>query len=55
LVGYIIGLIILYRDIPRGIIDAYSFIFFPITLLIGIYLFYLAMEKGQLYGFDLNY
>jgi Concanavalin A-like lectin/glucanases superfamily len=52
---YIIGLIILYRNVPRGIIDAYSFLFFPATLLIGIYLFYLAMEKGQLYGFELNY
>jgi len=55
LAGYIIGLIILYRNVPRGIVDAYSFLFFPITMLIGIYLFYLAMEKGQLYGFDLNY
>jgi len=55
LAGYIIGLIILYRNVPRGIIDAYSFLFFPATMLIGIYLFYLAMEKGQLYGFDLNY
>jgi len=55
LAGYIIGLIILYRNVPRGIIDAYPFIFFPVTMLIGIYLFYLAMEKGQLYGFDLNY
>jgi len=55
LAGYIIGLIVLYRNVPRGIIDAYSFLFFPLTMLIGIYLFYLAMEKGQLYGFDLNY
>jgi len=55
LAGYIIGLIILYRNVPRGIVDAYSFLFFPVTMLIGIYLFYLAMEKGQLYGFDLNY
>lgn len=55
LAGYIIGLIILYRNVPRGIIDAYSFLVFPATMLIGIYLFYLAMEKGQLYGFDLNY
>jgi hypothetical protein len=55
LAGYIIGLIILYRNVPRGIVDAYSFLFFPATMLIGIYLFYLAMEKGQLYGFDLNY
>ena len=55
LAGYIIGLIILYRNVPRGIVDAYSFLFFPLTMLIGIYLFYLAMEKGQLYGFDLNY
>jgi len=55
LAGYIIGLIILYQTVPKGIIDAYSFLFFPITMLIGIYLFYLAMEKGTLYGLDLNY
>jgi hypothetical protein len=55
LAAYIVGLIILYRNVPRGIVDAYSFLFFPVTMLIGIYLFYLAMEKGQLYGFDLNY
>ena len=52
---YIVGLIILYRNVPRGIIDAYSFLIFPATMLIGIFLFYLATEKGQLYGFDLNY
>ncbi len=52
---YIVGLIILYKNVPRGIIDAYSFLIFPATMLIGIFLFYLAMEKGQLYGFDLNY
>jgi len=55
LAAYIVGLIILYRNVPRGIIDAYSFLIFPATMLIGIFLFYLAMEKGQLYGFDLNY
>jgi len=55
LVAYIIGLIILYRSVPSGIVNAYAFLFFPITMLIGIYLFYLAMEKGQLFGFDLNY
>ena len=55
LVGYIIGLIILYYSVPSKIINAYAFLFFPITMLIGIYLFYLAMEKGTLYGFDLNY
>lgn len=55
LIGYIIGLIILFRDVPRNILDGYAFIFFPVTMLIGIYLFYLAMEKGKLYGFDLNY
>jgi len=55
LVAYIIGLIVLYRNVPRGIIDAYSFLFFPATILIGFYLFYLATEKGQLYGFELNY
>lgn len=55
LAGYIIGLIILYQTVPKGIINAYSFLFFPITMLIGIYLFYLAMEKGTLYGLDLNY
>ena len=55
LVAYIIGLIILYRSVPSGIVNAYAFLFFPITMIIGIYLFYLAMEKGQLYGFDLNY
>ena len=55
LAAYIIGLIILYRNVPRGIIDAYSFLFFPATVLIGFYLFYLATEKGQLYGFELNY
>jgi len=55
LAGYIIGLIILYQSVPKGIINAYAFLFFPITMLIGIYLFYLAMEKGTLYGLDLNY
>jgi hypothetical protein len=55
LVTYIIGLIILYRNIPRGIVDAYAFLLFPATLLIGVFIFYLAMEKGQLYGFDINY
>ena len=55
LAGFIIGLIILYRDVPRGIVDGYAFLFFPATMLLGIYLFYLAMEKGQLYGFDLDY
>jgi len=55
LAAYIIGLIVLYRNVPRGIIDAYSFLFFPATVLIGFYLFYLATEKGQLYGFELNY
>jgi len=55
LAGYIIGLIILYQSVPKGIINAYAFLFFPITILIGIYLFYLAMEKGTLYGLDLNY
>jgi hypothetical protein len=55
LAGYIIGLIILYQTVPKGIVNAYSFLFFPITMLIGIYLFYLAMEKGTLYGLDLNY
>jgi len=55
LIGYIIGLIILFRDVPRNILDGYAFIFFPVTMLIGIYLFYLAMEKVKLYGFDLNY
>lgn len=55
LAGYIIGLIILYQTVPKGIINAYAFLFFPITMLIGIYLFYLSMEKGTLYGLDLNY
>jgi hypothetical protein len=55
LAGYIIGLIILYQTVPKGIINAYAFLFFPITMLIGIFLFYLAMEKGTLYGLDLNY
>jgi len=55
LAGYIIGLIILYQTVPKGIVNAYSFLFFPITMLIGIFLFYLAMEKGTLYGLDLNY
>jgi hypothetical protein len=55
LAGYIIGLIILYQTVPKGITDAYAFLFFPITMLIGIYLFYLAMEKGTLYGLDLSY
>jgi Concanavalin A-like lectin/glucanases superfamily len=55
LLAYIIGLIVMYRDVPRGIVDAYSFLFFPATVLIGIVLFYLAMEKGILYGFDINY
>jgi hypothetical protein len=56
LVAYIIGLIVLYRNVPRGIIDAYSFLIFPATMLIGIFLFYLAIEKGRLlYGFELNY
>jgi hypothetical protein len=55
LAGYIIGLIILYQTVPKGITNAYAFLFFPITMLIGIYLFYLAMEKGQLYGLDLSY
>jgi magnesium-transporting ATPase (P-type) len=27
LAGYIIGLIVLYRNVPRGIVDAYSFLF----------------------------
>jgi hypothetical protein len=39
LAAYIIGLIVLYRNVPRGIIDAYSFLFFPATVLIGFYLF----------------
>ena len=55
LAAYIIGLIILYRDVPKGIVDAYSFLFLPTTMLIGVYLFYLAMEKNQIYGFDINY
>jgi len=55
LAGYIIGLIILYQSVPKGILNAYAFLFFPITMLMGIYLFYLAMEKGTLYGLDLNY
>ena len=55
LAGYIIGLIILYQTVPKGITNAYAFLFFPITMLIGIYLFYLAMEKGPLYGLDLSY
>jgi len=55
LAGYIIGLIILYQTVPKGITNAYAFLFFPITMLIGIYLFYLAMEKGTLYGLDLSY
>ena len=55
LVGYIIGLIILYQTVPKGIVNAYAFLFLPITMLIGIFLFYLAMEKGTLYGLDLSY
>ena len=55
IVIYIIGLIIFYRDIPTNIINAYSFIFLPITILFGIYLFYLAMKTPLYSGFDLNY
>jgi hypothetical protein len=55
LILYIIALIILYRTIPRPIIDNYALAFLPLTMLIGIYLFYLAIEKNKIYGFNINY
>lgn len=55
LIGYIIALIVLYRTVPRAIIDNYAYVFLPLTMIIGIYLFYLAMEKDKIYGFNVNY
>jgi len=56
LFAYIIGLIVLYRSVPSGIINGGAFLFLPITIMIGVYLFYLAI-KGESFrgGFDVNF
>ena len=56
LIGYIIALIILYQYVPSGIVNGYAFLFFPITVFVGIVLFYLAINTGvSYYDFDINY
>ena len=55
LIFYIIGLIIFFRDVPSGIINGYAFIFLPIIILLGIYFFHLAINKGEIFGLNLNY
>lgn len=55
LIVYIILLIILYRSVSRGLVDNYAYLFLPITLIIGIYLFYLAIKTDRFYGFNINY
>lgn len=56
LIFYIIALIILYQSVPSGIVNGYAFLFFPITVFIGIVLFYLAINAGvSYYDFDINY
>ena len=54
LLAYIIGIIVLYRTVPSGIINGYAFLFLPITIVVGIYLFYMAMKTGSPLGFDIN-
>jgi hypothetical protein len=42
---YIIGLVILFRTLPADTMNSYAYIISPVTLLVGIFLFYLVLKK----------
>ena len=52
---YCIGLLIFFRSMDKDNLNKYADIISPITLLIGIVLFYFAMNSGPLDTFDINF
>ena len=52
---YTIFLILLYRLTPSNIMDKYSFIITPITMVLSIFLIYKGFKKNYLKEFNINY
>lgn len=52
---YTIFLILLYRLMPSSIMDSYSFIITPITMLLTAFLFYKGFKTNYLKEFNINY
>ena len=52
---YTIFLILLFRLIPSKTLNQYAFVFCPLTLFAGIYLFYQALKVTYISEFNANY
>jgi hypothetical protein len=52
---YTIFIILLYRLIPSSTMNQYSFIITPLTMILGVFLFYKGFKKNYLKEFNINY
>ena len=55
LILYIIGLIALFSKLSRADLDTYAYIILPITILLGVYLFYRNIAYDTIVNFNLNF
>jgi hypothetical protein len=55
LILYIIGLIALFTKLSRSDLDTYAYIILPITILLGVYLFYRNIAYDTIVNFNLNF
>ena len=54
-ISYTIGLILLFRLTPDDILKKYSFIILPVSMLLGIFMFYKSVTSEYIYDFNINY
>jgi hypothetical protein len=55
LIFYTIFLILLYRLLPANIMNSYSYIITPVTMLMTVFLFYKGFTQNYVKDFNINY